>query len=144
MATVSLARRHDRLSTHLPATLVAGGRRVPVTLLSLSEGGFTCEGHGLEAVGPDLVLEATLTPQDALGWTPKSRTSEEGMRVTAPAELLFVDLPGRDPSAATPTQLGARFADLPEATAASIREFVALELFRRGEWRTRGGGIPLA
>lgn len=144
MATMLMAHRRGRVAMRMPATLESGGREVAVTMVSISEGGFVCEGFGLDELGPDLKLRVLLTPIEDADWSPKhALTATEPLLVELPAELLYVDLPRKAPEEAHPTRLGGRFTDLSEADASALSSFVTLELFRRGEWRTRGGAIPL-
>ncbi len=58
--------------TRLSATLFSGDRLYPVTVTSLTEGGFAAEGVALDHLEPEFLLEMTLPPIGDAVWSPKA------------------------------------------------------------------------
>lgn len=143
---------HDaRISTHLDGVVESGSFRRCVTVLSLSEGGFYCEGFDLDFIGPDFRVSLVLDPQGP-AWSPtpgagcwRSRMLDglDSERLELSAELLYLDLHGGPARSQRKIGLGGRFASPPPAALERLREFVARENFRAREWRVAGGAVPL-
>lgn len=145
-------RQNARISTRLEALIETGEGRHVVTLLSLSEGGFYCEGFDLHEIGPEFrvrfSLEATSpawspTP-GAAGWRSRMGAGEPNVQLEVEAELLYLDLGERQSGGETKVGLGARFSGLDEAQLDELQDFIARETFRATEWRTAGGAVPAA
>ena len=140
-----------RISTHLDGVVESGSFRRCVTVLSLSEGGYYCEGFDLDRVGPVFRLILDLDPRGP-AWSPtpgagcwKSRMLDglSAERIELSSELLYLDLDGPGGSSPSKVGLGARIASPTGDHLERLREFVARESFRAREWRTAGGAIPL-
>jgi hypothetical protein len=140
-------RRFPRLALRLSARLEGGGKSHSVTVLSLSEGGFYCEGLGLDVVTGRFDVAIELRSHEPC-WRP--RDPEEPWRgdlahlptvLRGAADVLYVDLHRREATGPAAAGLGARFVDLPADRLEVLREFIDRELFRVHEWRTRGGAV---
>jgi hypothetical protein len=127
------------------------GFRRCVTVLSLSEGGFYCEGFDLDRIGPVFRLRLVLDPRGP-AWSPtpgagcwRSRMLDglDSERLELTSKLLYLDLHGEPVAPDRKVGLGARFESLAALALDRLREFVARESFRAREWRVAGGAVPL-
>ncbi|MEM7243797.1 MAG: PilZ domain-containing protein [Acidobacteriota bacterium] len=141
-------RRHERVTTRVGAVVRSGGVELPVSVTSLSEGGFYCRGHELEGVEDSFEIRLRLESAGP-DWSPRPgepgwispRRQRAQVEVEASAALLYVDF--QDDQEGGRVGLGARFEHLGEVARAAIREYVQDEIFRVRGWRTAGGGVPM-
>jgi hypothetical protein len=132
----------------LRGLIVSGAATFPVTVASLSEGGFYCEGPDLEKVASPMRLAVRLESREP-SWRPNDPdcpwqgddSALEGRLFESMAEVLYLDLYRADAVGSAMVGLGGRFCDLPEEKLEVLREFVSRELFRTRDWRTRGGAV---
>jgi hypothetical protein len=139
--TYERPRRHERVATRLRGRILCGDRSFPVTVLSLSAGGFYAEGLGLDQIGHELVLEVDLVGEGEPSWSPKSRGPSPQNLLRASCTLLYADF-GREAAPGQGTVgLGARFDELDDADAVVLRAYLD-DIIQTRERRPRGGAVP--
>ena len=143
-------RQDARISTHLDGVLEGAGDRCSVTVLSLCEGGFFCEGFELERVGAEFNLRLDLNPvgpawspkPGAAGWRSQMLSGLARHTLRLKAELLYLDFCDGTGTATRKVGLGGRFTGMSEAAQDELADFIARESFRERSWRTAFGAIP--
>ena len=144
-------RQNARLSTRIEATIETGEQRYVVTLLSVSEGGFYCEGFDLDGVDETFHLEFCLDPAGpawsptpgAAGWRSKMGGGACAFPLRVGADLLYLMLADQAGDEGERIGLGARFTGMTVRQLDELKDFIARETFRATEWRTAGGAVPV-